>query len=222
MASRTSSAEVRTGRALSAPRIRGLADSPVAGNHPLMTTVDLREPTYADVVSAATQLQGRAIVTPVLESEALNERVGGRLLCKAEALQVTGSYKFRGAFNRLSRLDAPARARGVVAYSTGNFGQAVATAARMLGINAIIIVPQDAPAVKVNNARAQGAEVRFYDRAIKNHREDLAQQLAAERGLTVVPPGDDAEVIAGYGTTGLELESQFAGPIDAVLAPCGG
>ncbi len=186
------------------------------------SSTDLRVPTYADVLDAATQIRGKAIVTPVLESEALNQRVGGRLLCKAEALQVTGSYKFRGAYNRLSRLDDAARARGVVAFSTGNFGQAVATAARMLGMPATIIVPKDAPAVKVNNARAQGAEVLFYDRAIKNHREDMARQLAAERGLTVVPPGDDAEVIAGYGTSGLELEQQAAEKFDAVLAPCGG
>ena len=181
-----------------------------------------RPPTFADVTDAAIQLRGKAIITPLLESEALNARVGGRLLCKAEALQVTGSYKFRGAYNRLSRLDAAARARGIVAFSTGNFGQAVATAAKMLGIPATIIVPKDAPAVKVNNARAQGADVLFYDRAIKNHREDMAQRLSNERGLTVVPPGDDAEVIAGYGTTGLEIEEQFAGKIDAVLAPCGG
>lgn len=187
-----------------------------------MSTSYLRAPVYADVVDAAKQIRGYAITTPLLESEALNRLVGGRLLCKAEALQIAGSYKFRGAYNRLSRLDAAARARGVVAFSTGNFGQGVATAARMLGVPAIIIVPKDAPAVKVNNARAQGAEVRFYDRAIKNHREDMARELAAERGLTIVPPGDDAEVISGYGTSGLEIEEQFPGRIDAVLGPCGG
>ncbi|MES2695741.1 MAG: threonine/serine dehydratase [Verrucomicrobiota bacterium] len=188
----------------------------------MMTSTELRAPTFADVTDAAAQLRGKTILTPLLESEALNQKVGGRLLCKAEALQVTGSYKFRGAYNRLSRLDAAARARGVVAFSTGNFGQGIATAAKMLGIPATIIVPKDAPSVKVDNARAQGAEVLFYDRAIKNHREDMARQLAAERGLTIVPPGDDAEVIAGYGTTGLEMEEQFAGKIDTVLGPCGG
>lgn len=187
-----------------------------------MPTAHPRAPVYADVVDAAKQIRGQAIATPLLESEALNHLVGGRLLCKAETLQIAGSYKFRGAYNRLSRLDAAARARGAVAFSTGNFGQGVATAARMLGIPATIIVPKDAPAVKVNNARAQGADVRFYDRAIKNHREDMARDLSAERGLTIVPPGDDAEVIAGYGTSGLELEEQFPGQIDAVLGPCGG
>lgn len=184
--------------------------------------VHLRSPVFDDVVDAARQLRGHSVVTPVLESAALNQRVGGRLVCKAEALQVSGSYKFRGAYNRLSRLDAAAKARGVVAFSTGNFGQGIAAAAQMLGIPATIIVPKDAPAVKVNNARSEGAEVLFYDRAIKHQREDMARQLSNERGLTVVPPGDDAEVIAGYGTTGLELEEQFAGRIDAVLAPCGG
>jgi threonine dehydratase len=182
----------------------------------------LRPPVLADVIDAAAQLRGQAVITPVLESEALNALAGGRLLCKAEALQKTGSYKFRGAYNRLSRLDADARQRGIVAFSTGNFGQGVATAARMLGISATIIVPQDAPAVKVHNARAQGAEVLFYDRAIKNHREDMARELSVSRGLTIVPPGDDPEVVAGYGTTGLELEEQFPGKIDAVLSPCGG
>ncbi len=187
-----------------------------------MSTATTRTPVYADVIDAGKRICGQAITTPLLESEALNRLTGGRLLCKAETLQLTGSYKFRGAYNRLSRLDAKARERGVVAFSTGNFGQGVATAARMLGIPAIIIVPKDAPAVKVNNARAQGAEVRFYDRAIKNHREDMARELAAERGLTIVPPGDDAEVIAGYGTSGLELEEQYSGRIDSVLGPCGG
>lgn len=187
-----------------------------------MSTATTRTPVYADVIDAGKRICGQAITTPLLESEALNRLTGGRLLCKAETLQLTGSCKFRGAYNRLSRLDAKARECGVVAFSTGNFGQGVATAARMLGIPAIIIVPKDAPAVKVNNARAQGAEVRLYDRAIKNHREDMARELAAERGLTIVPPGDDAEVIAGYGTSGLELEEQYSGRIDSVLGPCGG
>lgn len=182
----------------------------------------LREPTYGDVVDAAEKLRGQAVVTPVLESAALNERVGGRVLIKAEPLQVAGSYKFRGAYNRLVRLDVGERQRGIVAFSTGNFGQAVATAAKRLGVPATIVVPQDAPAVKIHQVRAQGATVLFYDRARKNHREEIAARLAAERGLTVVPPGDDADVIAGYGTAGLELSEQVNGPIDAVLSPCGG
>jgi threonine dehydratase len=185
-------------------------------------SLQLRIPGHADVVDAAEKIRGHAYVTPILESTTLNERCGGRLLFKAEALQRTGSYKFRGAYNRIVRLDDDARRRGIVAFSTGNFGQAVATAAKMLGIPATIIVPKDAPAIKVNNARAQGAEVMFYDRAITNHREDMARELSAQRGLTLVPPGDDAEVIAGYGTTGLELSQQFDEHIDALLSPCGG
>jgi threonine dehydratase len=183
---------------------------------------ELRAPVFTDVLDAAEKIRGHAYVTPLLESPVLSARVGGRLLFKTESLQRTGSYKFRGAYNRLVRLDAEARRRGIVAFSTGNFGQAVATAARMLGIPATIIVPVDAPSIKVENARAQGADVLFYDRAVKNHREDMARDLSLQRGLTIVPPGDDAEVIAGYGTAGLELTDQFAGPIDAVLSPCGG
>lgn len=179
-------------------------------------------PTAADVVAAAATIRGHAVPTPILESEAFNARVGGRLLCKAEVLQVTGSYKYRGAYNRLSRLSPEARARGVIGFSTGNFGQAVAAAARHLGIPATLVLPGDAPAIKINNARAYGAEVIPYDRAIPNHRETIADRVAAERGLTIVRPGDDADVVAGYGTAGLELEEQFPGPIDAVLSPCGG
>jgi threonine dehydratase len=185
-------------------------------------TEELRLPVFEDVLDAARQLHGHAVLTPIVESPALNARTGGRLICKLEALQVAGSYKFRGAYNRLSRLDAAARARGVVAFSTGNFGQAVATAARRLGIPATIVIPRDAPIVKVENARAQGAEVVFYDRAVPNHREEIARDLSRRQGLTIVPPGDDVEVVAGYGTTGLELSDQFGASIDALLSPCGG
>jgi len=148
--------------------------------------------------------------------------VGRRLLFKAEALQRTGLYKFRGAYNRLVRLHEEVRRRRIVTFSKGNAGVVAAPAARMVAIRATIIVPLDAPSIKVENARAQGAEVLFYDRAIKNHREDMARDLAAKRGLTVVPPGDDAEVIAGYGTNGLELSDQVFRRIDALLSPCGG
>ncbi len=163
------------------------------------------------------------MVTPVLEAPELNEQVGGRLLFKAESLQRTGSYKFRGAYNRLSRLNEDERRHGIVAFSTGNFGQAVACAAKLLNIPAIIIVPKDAPAVKIDNCRGYGAEVRFYDRANKTQREEMARELAAQRGLTVVPPGDDAWVIAGYGTSGMELLDQCPDiEFDALLCPCGG
>ncbi len=185
-------------------------------------TTELRSPVFADLVVAMRQLRGHAAVTPMLESSELSERVGGRLVFKAEALQRTGSYKFRGAYNRLSLLGEETRQRGVVAFSTGNFGQAVACAAKMLGVPATIIVPQDAPSIKVDNCRGYGAEVLFYDRANRTQREEMARELSSLRGLTIVPPGDDALVIAGYGTSGLELLNQFPDPINAVLCPCGG
>ncbi len=182
----------------------------------------LESPTFADLLSAVQQLRGHATITPVLESPELSALTGGRLIFKAESLQRTGSYKFRGAFNRLSRLGDDERKRGIVAFSTGNFGQAVACAAKLLGIPATIIVPKDAPAIKVDNCFSYGAEVLYYDRANKTQREEMARELSAARGLTIVPPGDDAMVIAGYGTSGMELLDQFNEPIDALLCPCGG
>lgn len=183
----------------------------------------LNPPAFADLVSAQERVRGQAVVTPVLESPELNAQAGGRLLIKAECLQRTGSYKFRGAYNRLSRLDEDERRRGVVAFSTGNFGQAVACAAKLLGIPAAIIIPRDAPAVKIHNCRHYGAEVLHYDRANQTQREEMARELSAQRGLTVVPPGDDAWVIAGYGTSGMELLDQCPDiAFDALLCPCGG
>jgi threonine dehydratase len=187
-----------------------------------MSTESLRSPTFADLVSAQERLRGHAVVTPLLENAELSAMTGGRLLFKAESLQRTGSYKFRGAYNRLSRLSEEERQRGIVAFSTGNFGQAVACAAKLLGIPATIIIPRDAPSVKIDNCRRYGAEVLHYDRANKTQREEMARDLSAQRGLTVVPPGDDAWVIAGYGTSGMELLDQFSEPIDALLCPCGG
>ena len=193
----------------------------------------LHSPTFADLVSAQENLRGHAVVTPLLENAELSAMVGGRLLFKCESLQRTGSYKFRGAYNRLSRLSDDERRRGIVAFSTGNFGQAVACAAKLLGISATIIIPRDAPAVKIDNCRSYGAEVLHYDRANTTQRAEMARELSAQRGLTVVPPGDDALVIAGYGTSGMELLDQFADSglphedggaprIDALLCPCGG
>jgi threonine dehydratase len=187
-----------------------------------MTTIGLPSPTFGDLVSAQELLRGKAVVTPLLESPELSAMVGGRLLLKAESLQRTGSYKFRGAYHRLSRLSDEERRRGIVAFSTGNFGKAVACAARMLGVPATIIVPKDAPAVKVRDCRDHGAALLFYDRANRTEREEMARDLAQKKGLTVVPPGDDPAVIAGYGTAGLEALDQFDGAIDSLLCPCGG
>lgn len=180
-------------------------------------------PTFADVEAAARRLDGKARVTPLLESEALNERVGGRLLIKAEMLQRTGSFKFRGAYSCVSQL-AEAGVSGVVAYSSGNHAQGVALAAALCGLPAIIVMPSDAPRLKIDNTRAYGADVILYDR-IKESREAIGDAISADKGYALVRPFDDARVIAGQGTIGLEIAAQAAaaGAVpDAVLSPCGG
>ena len=181
-------------------------------------------PTPADVRAAAERLAGHAVETPLLRSNALDERIGGRLLLKAEPLQRTGSFKFRGACNRLLQLDADAKHGGVVAYSSGNHAQAVAAAAKLVGVPAVIVMPRDAPAVKIAGTRRHGAEVVLYDRA-SEAREALGKRIAAERGATLVKPYDDVHVIAGQGTVGHEIVRQ-CGAIgcrpDAVVVPAGG
>jgi threonine dehydratase len=182
-------------------------------------------PDAAAVDAAARRLSGQAVVTPLLEFAALNARVGGRVLVKAETLQRTGSFKFRGAFNAITRLaEGPTRPKAVVAFSSGNHAQGVAAAARLAGIPAIIVMPADAPANKVERTRADGAEIVSYDRR-RDDREALAEAIARERGAAIVRPYDDADIIAGQGTVGLEIVRQAAaaGAIpQAVLVPCGG
>jgi threonine dehydratase len=181
-------------------------------------------PRFDDVLAAAGRLAGVARRTPLLAATPLDERIGGRVLVKVESLQLTGSFKIRGAYNRLVQLDAEARRRGVVAFSSGNHAQGVAAAARMLGIRATIVMPADAPRAKLENTRALGAEVVLYDR-VRESREKIAAKLAEERAATLVPAFDDREVIAGQGTTGLELMQQ-GGELgltpDQVLIPCSG
>lgn len=170
--------------------------------------------------AAATRLAGYARRTPMLSSPFLDEIAGRRVLVKAECLQHTGSFKFRGAWNAITALE-PA---GVIAFSSGNHAQGVALAARMKGIEAVIIMPADAPAIKIANTRGLGAEVVLYDRATED-RDALGDRLAAERGLTLIKPFDMAEVIAGQGTCGLEIAEQAAdrGVTKAdVLVCCGG
>jgi threonine dehydratase len=177
-------------------------------------------PTFADVQAAAGRLQGVARVTPLLESEALNAQAGGRILLKAEVLQRTGSFKFRGAYNAIAQIAAPV----VVAYSSGNHAQGVAAAARLLGKSATIVMPADAPAIKVENTRAAGAEIRLYDR-IRESRETIGAEIAARSGAALVRPYDDPRIIAGQGTAGLELALQaqeLGAALDAALIPCGG
>ncbi len=174
--------------------------------------------------AASGRLAGRARRTPLLSAPALDAIAGRRVLVKAECLQHTGSFKFRGAWSAISALDADTRARGVIAYSSGNHAQGVALAARLHGVPAVIIMPADAPAVKIDGTRALGGEVVLYDRATED-RDAIGARLSAERGLTLVRPFDDPQVIAGQGTTGLEIAEQAAeeGISHAdVLVCCGG
>lgn len=159
---------------------------------------------FQGVQDAARQIAGVAVRTPLLESDALNERLGGRVLMKAENLQVVGAFKFRGAYNRISRLTDAEKARGVVAYSSGNHAQAVAAAARAVGTEAIIVMPADSPAVKVEGVRHYGGEIRFYDRYGES-REAIGEEIARTKGSVLVRPFDDPFVIEGQGTTGLEM-----------------
>ncbi|MEX1993751.1 MAG: threonine/serine dehydratase [Steroidobacteraceae bacterium] len=181
-------------------------------------------PAFDDVLAAAERLEGIARRTPLLAHTLLDELTGGRVLLKVESLQRTGSFKFRGAYNRLVQLDDNGRRAGVVAYSSGNHAQGVAAAARMLGIHALIVMPADAPRAKLENTRALGAEIVLYDR-VRDSREQIAAQLAAERGATLVPAFDDPGVLAGQGTVGLELMQQ-SGELgltpDQVLIGCSG
>jgi threonine dehydratase len=181
-------------------------------------------PTAADLEAAARRLAGKAVLTPLLESPLLNERLGGRLLVKAEPLQRTGSFKFRGACNRIALIPEADRARGVIAYSSGNHAQGVAAAARLFGIPATIVMPSDAPRIKLANTRALGASVVLYDR-VREVREEIGARLAAETGATLVKPYDDPGVIAGQGTVGLEIADQAAAigaRVDACVVCCGG
>ncbi len=180
--------------------------------------------TLAAVRAAAARLAGQAVRTPLLASPVLDARLGGRLFVKAETLQRTGSFKFRGAYNRMSQIPAEARARGVVAFSSGNHAQGVAAAAQLLAMPAVIVMPADAPAIKVANTRGYGAEVVFYDR-YKEDREAVAARLLAERGATLVRPYDDPEIIAGQGTAGLEIAEDAAAlgvELAAVAVPASG
>jgi len=178
----------------------------------------------ADIRAAAQRIQGRALRTPFLFAPAASEVTGARVFIKPEVLQRTGSFKFRGAMSRLTLLNAEELRRGVVAFSSGNHAQAVAAAARDLGTSAVIVMPADAPALKISNTRGYGAEVVLYDR-VKEDRVAIGKRLSTERGLVLVPPFDDYHVMAGQGTIGLELaaDAREAGvELDRVLLPCSG
>lgn len=181
-------------------------------------------PCFDDVAAAVERLRGIAIETPLLNVPALDARTGARILIKPEILQRTGSFKFRGAYNKLSQLPSSARQAGVVAYSSGNHAQGVAHAAQLLNIPATIVMPADAPRTKIENTRGYGADVRLYDREREN-REEVAAAIVAERGALLVKPYDDPDVVAGQGTCGLEIARQAEArglDIDALLVCCGG
>jgi threo-3-hydroxy-L-aspartate ammonia-lyase len=193
--------------------------------------------TFGRVQAAAARLAGVAHRTPLLSSATLDEQCGGQVLLKAENFQRAGAFKFRGAYNRLSLLDDDQRRRGVVAYSSGNHGGAVALAARLLGIHAVVVVPANGPPPKLAAIEGYGAEMRRYDPA-REAREDVAAAIAAERSMTIIRPFDDYDIMAGQGTLGIELVEQAAGAaardgraaggragdgrVDQVLVPVGG
>jgi len=177
-------------------------------------------PTFEDVVAAAGRIDGHARKTPVLRSSTLDQRLGAQVFFKCENFQRMGAFKFRGAFNALSRFDARQRAAGVIAFSSGNHAQAIALSARLQGIAAVILMPLDAPQAKIEATRGYGAEVVLFDR-FQQDREALGRALAAERGMTLIPPFDHPDVIAGQGTAAKELFEQV-GELDALFVCLGG
>lgn len=179
---------------------------------------------YEMILDAARVLRGVTRVSPLLESELLNKKLGFRLLVKAECLQRTGSFKMRGAFVKIASLTMAERAAGVVAFSSGNHGQGVAAAAKVLGVNSTIVMPDDAPAVKLRNTAGYGAKVITYDRKTGD-RAQIARELAEKTGAVLIPPYDDYVLMSGQGTVGLEVARQLTelnGMADALVCPVGG
>ncbi|HVR70649.1 MAG TPA: pyridoxal-phosphate dependent enzyme, partial [Vicinamibacteria bacterium] len=177
-------------------------------------------PTYEDVAGAARRLDGFAHRTPVMTSRTLDERLGARVFLKCENLQRMGAFKFRGAYNAISRLSEAERCRGILAYSSGNHAQAIALASRLLGASATIVLPTDAPSPKRRATEGYGARVVPYDPRTED-REEVARRLQAEGDPVLIPPFDHADVIAGQGTAAKELFEE-TGPLDLLLVPCGG
>jgi threonine dehydratase len=181
-------------------------------------------PTFADVEAAAARIAPYAVRTPLLENAELNARTGGRVFLKPEMLQRTGSFKFRGAVNTVLQIPQDRRAGGVVAFSSGNHAQGVAAAAREFGLPATIVMPKDAPAAKIEGTRRLGAEIVFYDRH-SDDREAIAREIVARTGATLIQPFDNAQVVAGQGTIGLEIAADARArgvALDMLLTPCGG
>ncbi len=177
-------------------------------------------PTFADVVAAAGRLKGHAHQTPVLRSSTLDARLGAQVFFKCENFQRMGAFKFRGAFNALSRFDAAQRKAGAIAFSSGNHAQAIALSARLLGIPAVILMPIDAPQAKIDATRGYGGEVILFDR-FKQDREVLTREIAVQRGMTLIPPFDHPDVISGQGTAAKELFDEV-GELDYLFVCMGG
>ena len=177
------------------------------------------EVTFSDVARAHERIKGVAHRTPVLTSATVNERTGAQVFFKPENLQRMGAFKFRGAYNALSQLTAQEKRRGVVAFSSGNHAQAVALAGRLLGVPATIVMPADAPRVKLEATRGYGAEIVAYGKG--ESRDEIAKGLSIEKGLALIPPYDHPHIVAGQGTAAKEL-IEDAGPLDLLLVPCGG
>ncbi|MDK1388716.1 threo-3-hydroxy-L-aspartate ammonia-lyase [Sinorhizobium sp. 8-89] len=183
-------------------------------------SASLKVPTFADVEAARERISGAAHRTPVLTSRTADAMAEASLFFKAENLQRAGAFKFRGAYNAVAALDEFSRRNGVVAFSSGNHAQALADAARLQGVPATIVMPKDAPEIKIAATKAYGAEIHFYDRYTED-REAISRRLAAERSATLVPPFDHPEVIAGQGTAALELIEEV-GELDLIVVPLGG
>ena len=175
--------------------------------------------TFDDIAGAHERIRAQAHRTPVLTSASVNALTGASVFFKAENLQRMGAFKFRGAYNALSQLSPEEKRRGVVAFSSGNHAQAVALAGRLLGVPAVIVMPEDAPRVKLDATRGYGAEVVLYEK--NQDREELAKRISSGRGLTLIPPFDHPHIVAGQGTAAKEL-IEDAGPLDVLLVPCGG
>jgi len=179
--------------------------------------VDAVRVTHDDVLAARDRIAGQVQTTPLIESEFR----GQRIWLKCECLQTGGAFKLRGATNRLLQLSLDERERGVVAFSSGNHARGVAIAAKRIGIRAVIVMPADAPQVKVDGTLAEGAEIVFYDRRTES-REEIAARIATESGATIVPSFDDPAIVAGQGTAGLEIIEQCPEPVNRIVIPCGG
>ena len=175
--------------------------------------------TYEDVATAHERIKPHAVRTPVLTSAAIDERTGARVFFKCENLQNMGAFKFRGAYNALSLLTPDQRSRGVLAFSSGNHAQAVALAGKLLGIKTVIVMPADAPKIKLDGTRSHGAEVVLYGK--DEDREEVSRKISLERGMVLIPPYNHPHIVAGQGTAAKELIEE-AGVLDALLVPCGG